>query len=134
MIVPATLTLAVTSKSPVTFVPALVVSTAAGLVVTRAQSDKNLPGELMTQLLNQPYAFIIASGILFFFGLIPGLPHFPFFLMAAISGYIAYQKMQSDKKAEQLALRKKDEEAKAPLPEKVESDESRTRGDQDSDR
>ena len=101
--------------------PALVVSTAAGLVVTRAQSDKNLPGELMTQLLNQPYAFIIASGILFFFGLIPGLPHFPFFLMAAISGYIAYQKMQSDKKVEQLALRKKDEEAKAPLPEKVES-------------
>ena len=101
--------------------PALVVSTAAGLVVTRAQSDKNLPGELMTQLLNQPYAFIIASGILFFFGLIPGLPHFPFFLMAAISGYIAYQKMQSDKKVQQLALRKKDEEAKAPLPEKVES-------------
>ena len=101
--------------------PALVVSTAAGLVVTRAQSDKNLPGELMTQLLNQPYAFIIASGILFFFGLIPGLPHFPFFLMAVISGYIAYQKMQSDKKVEQLALRKKDEEAKAPLPEKVES-------------
>ena len=101
--------------------PALVVSTAAGLVVTRAQSDKNLPGELMKQLLDQPYAFIIASGILFFFGLIPGLPHFPFFLMSIIVGTIAYQKMQVDKKTEQLALRKKDEEAKAPLPEKVES-------------
>ena len=101
--------------------PALVVSTAAGLVVTRAQSDKNLPGELMKQLLDQPYAFIIASGILFFFGLIPGLPHFPFFLMSIIAGTIAYQKMQVDKKTEQLALRKKDEEAKAPLPEKVES-------------
>jgi flagellar biosynthesis protein FlhA len=45
--------------------PALVVSTAAGLVVTRAQSDKNLPGELVKQLLDQPYAFVIASGILF---------------------------------------------------------------------
>ncbi|MEK9628839.1 MAG: flagellar biosynthesis protein FlhA [Nitrospinota bacterium] len=101
--------------------PALVVSTAAGLVVTRAQSDKNLPGELMKQLLDQPYAFIIASGILFFFGLIPGLPHFPFFLMSVLAGAIAYQKMQSDKKTEQMALRKKDEEAKAPLPEKVES-------------
>jgi flagellar biosynthesis protein FlhA len=101
--------------------PALVVSTAAGLVVTRAQSDKNLPGELMGQLLNQPYAFIIASAILFFFGMIPGLPHFPFFLMALIAGTIAYNKMKSDTKQEQLALMKKDDEAKAPLPEKVES-------------
>ncbi|MFT4579053.1 MAG: flagellar biosynthesis protein FlhA [Nitrospinales bacterium] len=101
--------------------PALVVSTAAGLVVTRAQSDKNLPGELMSQLLNQPYAFIIASAILFFFGMIPGLPHFPFFLMSLISGVIAYNKIKSDTKIEQLALRKKDDEAKAPLPEKVES-------------
>jgi flagellar biosynthesis protein FlhA len=101
--------------------PALVVSTAAGLVVTRAQSDKNLPGELMSQLLNQPYAFIIASAILFFFGMIPGLPHFPFFLMSLFAGVIAYNKIKSDAKTEQLALRKKDDEAKAPLPEKVES-------------
>lgn len=101
--------------------PALVVSTAAGLVVTRAQSDKNLPGELMSQLLNQPYAFIIASAILFFFGMIPGLPHFPFFLMSLLAGVIAYNKIKSDTKTEQLALMKKDDEAKAPLPEKVES-------------
>ena len=101
--------------------PALVVSTAAGLVVTRAQSDKNLPGELMSQLLNQPYAFIIASAILFFFGMIPGLPHFPFFLMSLLAGVIAYTKIKSDTKTEQLALMKKDDEAKAPLPEKVES-------------
>ena len=101
--------------------PALVVSTAAGLVVTRAQSDKNLPGELMSQLLNQPYAFIIASAILFFFGMIPGLPHFPFFLMSLLAGVIAYKKIKSDTKTEQLALMKKDDEAKAPLPEKVES-------------
>jgi flagellar biosynthesis protein FlhA len=101
--------------------PALVVSTAAGLVVTRAQSDKNLPGELMSQLLNQPYAFIIASAILFFFGMIPGLPHFPFFLMSLIAGTIAYNKIKSDTKNEQLALTKRDDEAKAPLPEKVES-------------
>ena len=101
--------------------PALVVSTAAGLVVTRAQSDKNLPGELMNQLLNQPYAFIIASAILFFFGMIPGLPHFPFFFMSLLAGIIAYNKIKSDTKTEQLALMKKDDEAKAPLPEKVES-------------
>ena len=101
--------------------PALVVSTAAGLVVTRATSDKNLPGELIKQLLDQPYAFIIASGILFFFGLIPGLPHFPFILMSLIAGFIAFYKIQDNKKVERMQLRRKEDEAKVPLPEKVES-------------
>ena len=76
---------------------------------------------MLKQLLDQPNAFIIASGILFFFGMIPGLPHFPFFLMSLIAGTIAYQKLKTDKNIEQLALKKKDDEAKAPLPEKVES-------------
>ncbi len=101
--------------------PALVVSTAAGLVVTRAVSDKNLPGELVKQLLDQPYAFVIASGILFFFGLIPGLPHFPFLLMSLVAGFIAFYKMQDNEKAEQKQLLKKEAEAKVPIPEKVES-------------
>jgi len=101
--------------------PALVVSTAAGLVVTRAVSDKNLPGELVKQLLDQPYAFVIASGILFFFGLIPGLPHLPFILMSLVSGIIAFYKMQDNEKNEQKQLLKKEADAKIPLPEKVES-------------
>ena len=101
--------------------PALVVSTAAGLVVTRAVSDKNLPGELVKQLLDQPYAFVIASGILFFFGLIPGLPHLPFILMSLVSGIIAFYKMQDNEKNEQKQMLKKEADAKIPLPEKVES-------------
>ena len=101
--------------------PALVVSTAAGLVVTRAVSDKNLPGELVKQLLDQPYAFVIASGILFFFGLIPGLPHFPFLLMSLVAGFIAFYKMQDNEKVEQKQLLKKEADAKVPIPEKGES-------------
>ena len=101
--------------------PALVVSPAAGLVVTRAVSDKNLPGELVKQLLDQPYAFVIASGILFFFGLIPGLPHFPFLLMSLVAGFIAFYKMQDNEKVEQKQLLKKEADAKVPIPEKVES-------------
>ncbi len=101
--------------------PALVVFTAAGLVVTRSVSDKNLPGELIKQLLDQPYAFIIASGILFFFGLIPGLPHLPFLLLSFGAGAIGFYKIQDDEKVVQLQLRKKEDEAKVPLPEKVES-------------
>ena len=74
--------------------PALVVSTAAGLVVTRATADNNLPQQLISQLLNQPYAFLIASSILFFFGMIPGLPHLPFFLMSIIAGAIGFNEFK----------------------------------------
>ena len=61
----------------VTQLPALVVSTAAGIIVTRATTDKNLPNELIAQLSNNPAAFSIAAAALFFFGTIPGLPHIP---------------------------------------------------------
>ena len=101
--------------------PALVVSTAAGLVVTRATSDKNLPHQLISQLLNQPHAFLIASAILFFFGMIPGLPHFPFFLMSIIAGTIGFTKFKDTSKKALIESRKKEEDAKAPTPERVES-------------
>ena len=101
--------------------PALVVSTAAGLVVTRAVADKNLPEQLISQLLNQPYAFIIASLVLFFFGMIPGLPHFPFFVMSIFSGIIGFNKFKDTNKKALIESRKKEDEAKAPTPERVES-------------
>jgi len=101
--------------------PALVVSTAAGLVVTRAVTDKNLPHQLISQLLNQPYAFIIASLVLFFFGIIPGLPHFPFFVMSILSGIIGFNKFKDTNKKALIENRKKEDEAKAPTPERVES-------------
>jgi len=101
--------------------PALVVSTAAGLVVTRAVSDKNLPFELMGQLLNQPYAFVIASAALFFFGLIPGLPHTPFFILAAIAGLVAFYRMRDIRADETRELKKLEDKARAPAPERVES-------------
>ena len=101
--------------------PALVVSTAAGLVVTRATADQNLPKQLISQLLNQPYAFLIASSILFVFGMIPGLPHFPFFLMSIIAGTIGFNKFKDTNKKSLIENRKKEDDAKAPAPEHVES-------------
>jgi flagellar biosynthesis protein FlhA len=101
--------------------PALVVSTAAGLVVTRAVSDKNLPTELTGQLLNHPRAFVIASGILFFFGIIPGMPHFPFFLLSVMAGAAAYFKFQNINQQAVLEKKKVDDEARTPVAEKVES-------------
>jgi flagellar biosynthesis protein FlhA len=89
--------------------------------VTRAVTDKNLPHQLISQLLNQPYAFIIASLILFFFGIIPGLPHFPFFVMSILAGAIGFNKFKDTNKKALIESRKKEDEAKAPTPERVES-------------
>ncbi|MCC6346330.1 MAG: flagellar biosynthesis protein FlhA [Nitrospirales bacterium] len=74
----------------VTQIPALIVSTAAGLIVTRAASEANLGAEMTKQLLMNPKALGTASGVLTFFGIIPGLPHLPFLTLALATGAGAY--------------------------------------------
>lgn len=74
-------------------IPALVISLAAGMVVTRVAAEEegaNLGKEIGTQLLAQPKALAIAAGLLVGLGIIPGLPKIPFFLLAAATGSIAY--------------------------------------------
>lgn len=105
----------------VTQLPALVVSTAAGLVVTRATTDKNLPNELIQQMTNNPAAFLIAGVVLFVFGLIPGLPHFPFFFMAFLAALVNYRLFKNSQKKEKIQKKKIEAEKKIPAPERVES-------------
>ena len=66
-------------------VPALIISTAAGIIVTRSADEKNFGHEITGQFLNYPKAFYVSSGVLFVFGLIPGLPHFAFFLLSGVA-------------------------------------------------
>ncbi len=71
-------------------IPALIISTSAGIIVTRAASDSNLGSEITKQLLVHPKAIAISAGIIFFFGLIPGLPHIPFILFSLITAFVAW--------------------------------------------
>jgi flagellar biosynthesis protein FlhA len=71
-------------------IPALVTSTAAGIIVTRAASEANLGTDVVKQLFANPRVLATTSGILGFFGIIPGLPHVPFLFLATISGVAAY--------------------------------------------
>ncbi|BCB96457.1 flagellar biosynthesis protein FlhA [Dissulfurispira thermophila] len=71
-------------------IPALITSTAAGIIVSRAATEANLGAEVVKQLLVNPKALGTAAGILAFFGLIPGLPHVPFLMLATITGTGAY--------------------------------------------
>ncbi len=62
-------------------IPALLISTATGIVVTRAASEASLGRDLVGQLLSQPRVLRIAAVLLLGFGLVPGLPHLPFFAL-----------------------------------------------------
>ncbi len=66
-------------------IPALIISTAAGIIVTRTADENNFGQELTAQFLNYPKAFYVVSGVMFLFSLIPGLPHFAFLLLSGVS-------------------------------------------------
>ncbi|MFQ5465826.1 MAG: flagellar biosynthesis protein FlhA [Thermodesulfobacteriota bacterium] len=66
-------------------IPALVISTAAGLVVSNVGSRRGLASSLGAQFAVNPKPLLIASGILFFFAVMPGLPHMAFFILAAVT-------------------------------------------------
>ncbi|MEW6184288.1 MAG: flagellar biosynthesis protein FlhA [Thermodesulfobacteriota bacterium] len=85
-----TYTLLTVGDGLVSQIPALLISFAAGIVVSRAGSETDLGKDLTKQLLINPKTLATTAGILFIFGLIPGLPHFPFLVISAVSGGVAY--------------------------------------------
>jgi len=100
-------------------IPALVVSTSAGIIVTRGASEDNLGQDIQKQLLSKPKALYIASGALYLFGVAPGLPFLPFFFFFSLAAIMGYFSMQA-KQAESEKL--KEEEAPPSIPEeKIES-------------
>ena len=71
-------------------IPALLISTSTGLIVTRAASDTHLASDIGNQLFGNPRALFIVAAVLAGFGIVPGLPLSPFLLLAAIMGSIAW--------------------------------------------
>ena len=115
-----TYTLLTVGEGLVAQIPALIVSTAAGMIVTRAASESNLGSDIARQVLINPRVLGSASGILAFFGMIPGLPHLAFFALATVTGGAAYAVTRVRKAApaeEEVA----EEEAKPQEPEVVHS-------------
>jgi flagellar biosynthesis protein FlhA len=64
-------------------IPALLTSTAAGVLVTKASSTSSLGSQMLAQVGGRPRATLIAAGMLFAIGLLPGLPKLPFFVLAS---------------------------------------------------
>ena len=64
-------------------IPALLISVATGIIVTRAASDRDLGSDIANQILGQRKAPLVAAGAIGLFALVPGLPKLPFLLIAA---------------------------------------------------
>ena len=92
-------------------IPALVISTAAGLVVSRVSTEENIGQQLVGQLFSHPQVLVLTAGIIGIMGLIPGMPHFSFLLLAAGLGGVTYFIMR---RAKQAAERPEKESVAAP--------------------
>jgi flagellar biosynthesis protein FlhA len=85
-------------------IPALIISTAAGLLVTRTTGDKDFGSDLKNQFSNSSVALWVVSGILIIFALIPGLPFFPFLILSIALAVLAYQIDRSEKEEEESVV------------------------------
>ena len=82
-------------------IPALLISTSAGIVVSRAASDADLGGEIKTEILGNPKVIAIASIFLFLLGVIPGMPLVPFW---GIGGFLLFTAYQTNKRDQESLL------------------------------
>lgn len=71
-------------------IPALLISTATGIIVTRAASENNLGSDLTSQLFSDPKVLGTAAAVIALLGFVPGLPTMPFLLIALLAGLLAY--------------------------------------------
>jgi flagellar biosynthesis protein FlhA len=98
-------------------IPALLISVATGIIVTRAASDRDLGSDIANQILSQRRAPMVAACAIGLFALIPGLPKLPFLLVAAIFGVVGWavrNGMPEARDAAELAAKAKAAELAAP--------------------
>lgn len=91
-------------------IPALLISTASGILVTRSGSSDNFGKTFSKQLTAFPIALGIVSAVMFFLALIPGMPMIPF-LLAAITGAVStYMLIKEEEKTQEMELARVEEE------------------------
>jgi len=99
-----TYTLLTVGDGLVSQIPALLISTATGILVTRATSDASFGRDLSSQFTNYPKVLVLAAAILFAIGLIPAMPNMLFLSLAGITGYVAYTMFREEKKKATVEL------------------------------
>lgn len=102
-------------------IPALIISTAAGIIVTRSSSGENMGTEVTGQLFVNPRAIYISAGVLAVLALIPGLPTIPFLTMGGMMAGFAWIITQYKNEAVATEHKKAEELLTAPKKESIES-------------
>ena len=114
-------------------IPALILSTSAGLITTKASSREEVGSVIAEEFSKEPKVLLFSSGLLLFIGLIPGLPKLPFLLMAGLLGGIYYlmnrslkerqirelERMVEEQKKEEQRRRETEEEEIVPQPDPI---------------
>jgi len=106
-------------------IPALMISTSSGIIVTRAASKNNLGAELISQMAQSAKALAITAFVMMLLGIVPGMPMIPFWSISALLGFMAYRmtfgvsSKQAQKDAEK-AKKAAEEAAALPKEEKIE--------------
>jgi len=106
-------------------IPALMISTSSGIIVTRAASKNNLGAELISQMAQSAKALAITAFVMMALGVVPGMPMIPFWSISALLGFMAYRmtfginSKQAQKDAEK-AKKAAEEAAAMPKEEKIE--------------
>jgi len=105
-----TYTLLTVGDGLVTQIPALITSTAAGIIVTRATTDDNMGKDINKQLTGRPQAGLIAGTMLMGLGLIPGLPTWPFVAIGSVLIGVALLVRRNNllRQARELAVREEE--------------------------
>lgn len=99
-----TYTLLTIGEGLVTQIPALLISTATGLLITRAASEANLGTKMSAQILAQPKAIGTAASIFMAMSLVPGMPKVPVILIGIITAALAYSLGKSQTTQKQAVL------------------------------
>ncbi|HLO61973.1 MAG TPA: flagellar biosynthesis protein FlhA [Azonexus sp.] len=79
-------------------IPGLIISIAAGMVVTRVSDDRDIGQQVMGQMFRNAKVIGITAAIVGFLGLIPGMPNFVFLLLASVLGWFAWTMVQRQKR------------------------------------
>lgn len=90
-----TYTLLTVGDGLVSQIPAIIISTSAGIVITRTASKENLGQSVITQFTANPQALLAAAVIILAFGFTPGFPAFPFMAISAGVGFVAVRKIRA---------------------------------------
>lgn len=104
-----TYTLLTVGEGLVNQIPALLVSTATGLVVTRAASENNLGHDIAAQLLAYPRVFFLVAAVLAVLSAVPGLPGVPFLSIAILISGLGYILQKTAKTAQETAVTQQEE-------------------------